>query len=273
MPSMHAVGPTHSGSSRNLLTDFQARQFEFIRSLFGRQDNTASESSRAPPLESVMLCRLAVRRWASAVKASRDHNTLSRCSIRSNQGESKEGRNSGADSPTSVADLHDCAMVQPPGEPLSTSSPTDVRLNLMNELDTQRYFSPLALHDLCGLPTELREYLLGERLHRLVSLIEYQVPCKVTGMILELSDAELINILTDVPTPDAVTAILSLLEAANEVLLEAAMTAETLQPSSRGRGAMNAVSHAGEHDLCQDRQDDWQPVRSRRRRVTKRQFM
>ena len=78
----------------------------------------------------------------------------------------------------------------------SASAPTECAL-LMGEL-SQQALAPWSVAHLEGLAEESRDQMLGERLYRLITLVEPERAGKVTGMLLELSDAELFELLMPV---------------------------------------------------------------------------
>lgn len=83
--------------------------------------------------------------------------------------------------------------------------------------------TPLTKEVLVGLSEAVREQTLGERLYACVKILEPRRPGKVTGMILELSDDEILQLLASGGDASArATALSSWVDEANGVLDEAA---------------------------------------------------
>mmetsp|Transcript_40584 Transcript_40584/g.134309 ORF Transcript_40584/g.134309 Transcript_40584/m.134309 type:complete len:123 (-) Transcript_40584:619-987(-) len=81
-----------------------------------------------------------------------------------------------------------------PGMMVPMPPPPDATSMLTHELTRQRE-SPWSIAELEKLEEEERDSMLGERLYPLIAILEPDRAGKITGMLLELNDAELFDVL------------------------------------------------------------------------------
>lgn len=129
---------------------------------------------------------------------------------------------------------------------------------VVDQLEWQRG-TPICLDNLERLYVETRNMILGDRIYRLVSLIDVENPGKVTGMLLEgFSTEQIYNTLFSADATLAASLFLELVQEAHDVLAEWGMA------ELANEGPDEATESAADAEVTPD--DEWTVVTAKSRR-------
>jgi hypothetical protein len=136
---------------------------------------------------------------------------------------------------------------------------------LVEQLQWQRE-TPLCLDNLERLYTETRDMILGDRIYRLVSLVDPQSPGKITGMLLEgFSTEQIYNTLFNDDVDTTASLFMELIAEAHTVLDDWAT--DTEQVCDEGDTDVANISNATTDEAdAERRHDEWTIVSTKSRR-------
>lgn len=181
------------------------------------EDVTLAPTTK-PPCHPV-VCKILARRWVNAAAASKrrrytgPHPVL--CKILAHRWvKVMKAKRAAANDESAPAEPHSILDAMTPEERETTHKA------LVEQLQWQRE-TPLCLDNVQRLYLETRDMILGDRIYRLVSLVETEQPGKVTGMLLQgFSTEEIYNTLFNDEADSAASLFMELIAEAHQVLDE-----------------------------------------------------